>query len=74
MKTITITAFDKRSSAIFSESIRIDERTKNQIKESSEDFFTRVPFDKWYYEVDAFDEFTSDECDILDELELTPIC
>lgn len=73
MKTITLTAFDKGSSAIFSESIKIDGRTKDQIKESSGEFFERVPFSKWYYEVDTFDEITDEELTILDELELTPI-
>lgn len=72
MTTITIHAHDKSSSACYSESIQIDGRTKEEIEKSSEDFFSSIPFEKYYYDVECFDDLTPDEEILLEELELTP--
>jgi hypothetical protein len=72
MKTITIHAHNKSENGTHSRSIQIDGKTKEQIKESADDFFNNVPFERWYYDVECFDDLTQEEEEILEELELTP--
>lgn len=72
MKTITIHAHNKSENGTHSRSIQIDGRTKEQVKEAADDFFNSVPFSRWYYDVECFDDLTDEEEKILEELELTP--
>jgi len=83
MKTITVHIFDKGSSASMSETITVSDNsvkdreviaTKERIEQRKEEIFANVPFHKFYFEVECFDELTSEEESILDELELTPDC
>ncbi len=70
MKTITIHVFDKITSRSMSETINIYGKTKEQIKNESDRFFSEIPFYKWYYEVECYDDLTDEEQLILDELDL----
>lgn len=72
MKTITIHAHNKSENGTYSRSIQIDGETKERIKEAADDFFSSVPFKRWYYDVECFDDLTQEEEEILEELELTP--
>jgi hypothetical protein len=72
MRTITINAIDKHSSNTMSTSIRVDGIDKEAIDLAKEEFFESVSknFDKWYYEVETFDDLTLDELSMLSDLEL----
>jgi hypothetical protein len=70
MKTITIHIIDKGSSQTLSETVRIDGRSMESIKKQVDEMFDNVPFRKWYYEVESFDDFSSDEELILEGLGL----
>ena len=70
METILIHIMDKNSSRTMSETVRIDGRTKDQVKEQVDDLFNNVPFSKWYYEVESRGDFTDEEKEMLQELEL----
>lgn len=72
MKTITIHAHNKSENGTYSRSIQIDGKTKKQVEESANYFFNNVPFERWYYDVECFDDLTQEEENILEELELTP--
>lgn len=72
MKTITIHAHDKSENGTHSRSIQIDGRTREQVEKAAADFFKNVPFERWYYDVECFDDLTEEESAILDGLELTP--
>lgn len=74
MKTIVIHCFDKGSARTMTNTLRIDGRTKEEIKEEADAFFAEVGqvFFKYHYEVDdQMSEFTDEEEAILDELELS---
>jgi hypothetical protein len=74
MKTIVIHAFDGDSSRSMSETIVISGRTKEQIKEQTDEFFQVVEknFRKFFYEVDDnMNDFDQEELAMLDELELS---
>lgn len=83
MKTITIHCFDKGSSASMSESILVSDDAvghrpvvkadKERIQKRRDEIFANVPFHKWYYEVETFDDLTEEELAILNELELEVI-
>jgi len=70
MRTITIHILDKNSSKSMSETVKIDGRTKDSIKKQVDDLFDSIPFSKWYYEVESYDDLTDEETQILEELEL----
>ena len=70
MKTIVIHIMDKNSSRTMSETVKVDERTKDQVKKQVDELFESVPFSKWYYEVESYDDLTDEETQILEELEL----
>ena len=72
MKTITIYAHNKDANGTYSESIRVDERAKEQLEEAKSDFFSRVPFERYFYDVECYDDLTEDEELLLEELELSP--
>ncbi len=74
MKTIVIHAFDGDSSRSMSETVVISGRTKEQIKEQTDEFFQVVEknFRKFFYEVDDnMNDFDQEELAMLDELELS---
>lgn len=70
MKTITINMMDKNSSRILSESINIENKTKEQIIAARDEVFAEVPFHKWFYEVECMDDLTEEEETMLAEIEL----
>lgn len=82
MKTVTIHIFDKNSSASMSDSIvvsddsvkdRIIVADKKRIEERKNEIFANVPFFKYFYEVETYDELTAEELAILEELDLEVI-
>jgi len=70
MRTITIHVFDKHSSQSMSNTIRIDGIKPIVIEDQVVQFFNSVPYRKWYYEVETFDELTGEEKDLLKRLDL----
>jgi hypothetical protein len=74
MKTITIHCHSKNSGGHYSETINIEGKSKDNIKEISDEIFksAKKSLGRYYYEVECFDDLTADEESILDELELTP--
>lgn len=83
MKTITVHIFDKGSSASMSETITVSDNsvvgkevvaTKERIEQRKNEIFDNVPFHKYYFEVECFDDLNQQEEMILFELELTPDC
>ncbi len=82
MKTITVHIFDKGSSASMSDSILVSDDSvkdrivvadKKRIQERRDEIFANVPFHKYYIEVETYDELTTEELVILEELELEVI-
>lgn len=82
MKTITVHIFDKGSSASMSDSILVSDDSvkdrivvadKKRIQERRDEIFANVPFHKYYIEVETYDELTTEELAILEELELEVI-
>ena len=70
MKTITIHVFDKDSSDVLSRTIRVDEKTKEQLEKERDNFFDSITFRKWYYDSECYDDLTEEEEKILTDLEL----
>ena len=74
MKTITIHCHAKNSGGHYSESINIEGKSKDSLKEISDEIFKSAEnaLGRYYYEVECFDNLTEEEESILEELELTP--
>lgn len=70
MKTLTLHVFDKDSSDVISRTIRFDGKSKEQLEKERDEFFSSVPFRKWYHDVDCYETLTQEEDDVLTDLEL----
>ena len=63
---VTIHAFDKHSSAVFSKAFLIDKTLKEEYKE----FQTIVPFCRWFFDTETDSPMTKSDEKILMECEL----
>ena len=62
---LTIHAFDKNSSGVYSESINV--QTKEELDSEFKMFEDNVPFLKWYYEIQAEEVLSEDEEEVLSD-------
>ena len=72
MRTITIHCYSKNSNGVYSESIRVDNVSKEAIKKVRDEIFVNAKnsLGKYYYEVECFDKLTEEESIILSDLDL----
>ena len=63
----TIHAFDKDSSEFFGKSLAIE--TKEDLEKQYKEFAEKVPFSRWFYEIDVDHDLTPEEDKILDGYE-----
>lgn len=77
MKTVSVHCFDKHSGAVFTETVMVSHETlkpdKDRIKKRLDEIFANVPFVKWYYEAETFDDLTDEELKIFEELDVEVI-
>ena len=62
---LTIHAFDKNSSANYSESMEVE--TKEELDSKFKDFEDNVPFHKWYYEIQTEEALSEEEEEVLSD-------
>ena len=62
---LTIHAFDKNSSANYSESMEVE--TKEELDSKFKDFEENVPFLKWFYEIQTDEVLSEEEEEVLSD-------
>jgi len=72
MKSITINIFETGTSRTMREKIAITGLSIKELEQRKIDLFNSCPFEKKYFEVESDSEFTDEELDMLDELNLVP--
>lgn len=72
MKTITLHCHAKNSGANYSQSIRIDGQTREQIEKRKAEIFEAAEnaLGSYFYDVECWDDLTQEEKTMLEELEL----
>ncbi len=63
----TVRAFDRESSGSFSETLTFE--SKKELDEQFNEFETRVPYRKWYYEMEVDGTPTAEEEKMLEDYE-----
>jgi len=72
MKNITINIFETGTSRTMRETITITGLSIKELEQRKVELFNSCLFEKKYYEVESDSEFTDEELDMLDELNLVP--
>lgn len=79
MKTVSLIICDKDSDGILNRTVVVSDNSvpdkpviaeKERIKNRVEEIFSEVPFARWYYEAETFDDLTEEELKIFEELDI----
>ena len=79
MKTVSLIICDKDSDGILNRTVVVSDNSvpdkpvvaeKERIKKRVEEIFSEVPFARWYYEAETFDDLTEEELKIFEELDI----